>query len=343
MTPFTIDTSTLPLQIGLGTFRGENNPNGFARFDWLRVCDFSLDDTAPQSTLSTSPAAGPSGWHTSAPVTVTLDADDGAGTGVASLEYRTGTGAWTTYTAPFTLAATATVEYRSTDVRGNVEPAKAAEVRIDTTPPTSTAVLDPPGATGPVTVRLSATDAGSGVSRIEYETTGTWTTYSAPAPPVFTAPGAYTVRYRAVDVAGNVEAEHSVSFTIASPGNAAEAEVDVVGVVVPSMLSLKLGGPASFSAFLPGVGREYTASTFLTATASVAGTRLVVSELGHMANGAAALPEPLRVELSQSAWEDIIANERVDVTFRQLVKSTDRLLVGRYTTTVRFTLTATSP
>ena len=64
LTPFTMDTTTIPLQVGLGTFRGENNPNGFARFDWFRVCDFSLDDTAPQSSASVAPAAGGGGWHT---------------------------------------------------------------------------------------------------------------------------------------------------------------------------------------------------------------------------------------------------------------------------------------
>ena len=52
LTPFTMDTTSIPLRVGLGTFRGENNPNGFARFDWFRVCDYSLDDTAPQSSAS---------------------------------------------------------------------------------------------------------------------------------------------------------------------------------------------------------------------------------------------------------------------------------------------------
>lgn len=346
MSAFTVDTSTLPLQVGLGTFRGENNPNGFARFDWFRVCDFSLDDTAPRSTASASPAAGPSGWHTSAPVTVTLDADDGAGTGVAALEHRVGDGPWTTYTAPFTVAATASVDYRSTDVRGNVEPTKALDVRIDTTAPVSTATRE---GTGPVTVRLEATDAGSGVSRIEYDASGTWTPYAAGSPPVFTAPGAYTVRYRAIDVAGNVEAERSLEFTVGTatptptPGDAVEEELDVLAVVVPKSLSLTLGGPATFGAFIPGVERDYTAGTYLTATSTIRGTRLIVSDLGHMANGAAILPEPLRAQLSQSAWSDPIANERVDVTFKQLVKETDRLLEGSYSKRVRFTLTTTTP
>jgi hypothetical protein len=337
LSAFTVDTSSIPLQVGLGTYRGENNPNGFARFDWFRVCDFSLDDTAPQSSASVAPPAGAGGWHTSAPV-VTLGADDGAGTGVAKTEYRIGDGAWTTYTAPFTAAAP--VEYRSTDVRGNVEPTRAITVRVDGVAPVSTATLDPANGT----LRFAATDAGSGVARIEYNVGGTWLPYASSAPPVFASPGAYSVLHRAVDVAGNVEDERTIAFTIGEPEPGESVEVDVIAAVVPASLSLTLGGgPANFGPFIPGVGREYTASTFLTATSTLRGTKLTVSELGHMTNGAAALPEPLRAQLSATEWTDIIADERVDVTFKQLVKSTDRLLEGAYSKRVVFTLSTTTP
>ena len=361
LTPFTMDTTSIPLQVGLGTFRGENNANGFARFDWFRVCDFSLDDTAPQSSASVAPAAGGGGWHTTSPVTVTLTADDGAGTGIASTEYRIGGGAWTTYTAPFTVAASAVIDYRSTDVRGNVEPAKTQELRIDAVAPVSTATLDPASpSTTPVTVRLAATDAGSGVGRIEYtlDGGGTWSTYAAASPPVISAVGSHTVGYRAVDVAGNVETARNVTFTIgtatptptptatptATPTDSVDAQLDVIAVVVPRTLSLTLGSsPVNLGPFVPGVEREYTASTFLTATSSLPRTQLIVDLPGYMTNGALALPEPLRVELSKTSWTGPFANDRVDATFKQLVKRTDRLLEGTYAKQVRFTLTATTP
>ena len=364
LTPFTMDTTSIPLRVGLGTFRGENNPNGFARFDWFRVCDFSLDDTAPQSSASVAPAAGGSGWHTTSPVTVTLTADDGAGTGIASTEYRIGGGAWTTYTAPFTVAASAVIDYRSTDVRGNVEPAKTQELRIDAVAPVSTATLDPASpSTTPVTVRLAATDAGSGVGRIEYtlDGGGTWSTYAAASPPVISAVGSHTVGYRAVDVAGNVETARNVTVTIgtatptptptatpttptATPTDSVDAQLDVIAVVVPRTLSLTLGSsPVNLGPFIPGVEREYTASTFLTATSSLPRTQLIVDLPGYMTNGALALPEPLRVELSKTSWTGPFANDRVDATFKQLVKRTDRLLEGTYAKQVRFTLTATTP
>ena len=100
MTPFTVDTTTLPLQVGLGLFRGENNPNGFARFEHFRVCDYSLDASGPVTTLQATPAAGgQDGWHTSSPVRIALAGDDGPGTGVTKTEYRINGGAWTTYAA----------------------------------------------------------------------------------------------------------------------------------------------------------------------------------------------------------------------------------------------------
>ena len=123
-----------------------------------------------------------------------------------------------------------------------------------------------------------------------------------------------------------------------------DAELDVIAVVVPRTLSLTLGSsPVNLGPFIPGVEREYTASTFLTATSSLPRTQLIVDLPGYMTNGALALPEPLRVELSKTSWIGPFANDRVDATFKQLVKRTDRLLEGTYAKQVRFTLTATTP
>ncbi|WP_406395971.1 DUF1080 domain-containing protein [Streptomyces sp. NBC_00882] len=69
---------------------------------------------------------------------------------------------------------------------------------------------------GSASVAVTATDeaGGSGVDRIEYATgdTGAWQPYTAPV--VFDQVGSHTVRYRAVDKAGNVSAEKSVDFTV---------------------------------------------------------------------------------------------------------------------------------
>ena len=92
-----------------------------------------VDATAPRTTAALNPPAPDKKDGTyKVPVTVTLDGADGAGSGVAGTEYRVDGGAWTAYTAPFTLSQNGnhTVDYRSTDVAGNQEPARSVSVRI---------------------------------------------------------------------------------------------------------------------------------------------------------------------------------------------------------------------
>ena len=98
-----------------------------------------VDRIAP---VTTSDA--PTGTQYSA-TTVTFTATDTGGSGVATTEYRTSTDGgetftpWTTGTSvTLSTSATHTVQFRSTDVAGNVEAANTATVVIDATPPTVT-------------------------------------------------------------------------------------------------------------------------------------------------------------------------------------------------------------
>ncbi|MGP4049836.1 OmpL47-type beta-barrel domain-containing protein [Streptomyces sp. 2A115] len=70
---------------------------------------------------------------------------------------------------------------------------------------------------GSATVALSATDADSGVDRIEYAIgdAGAWQPYTTPV--VVDQVGAHKVRYRAVDKAGNMAAEKAEEFTVVAP------------------------------------------------------------------------------------------------------------------------------
>ena len=70
---------------------------------------------------------------------------------------------------------------------------------------------------------------------------------------------------------------------------------------------------------------------------------LSVSDPGHLTNGAFSLAEPLRVELAKSAWTAPTSNEKVGLTFKQLVKQTDPLRTGSYSRTLTFTLSTTNP
>ena len=57
--------------------------------------------------------------------------------------------------------------------------------------------------------------------------------YNPASKPVFTAPGAYSIEYRSLDNAGNVEAIKTVAFTITAPNNDHLAPV-TTGTLDPS-------------------------------------------------------------------------------------------------------------
>ncbi len=59
-----------------------------------------------------------------------------------------------------------------------------------------------------------------------------------------------------------------------------------VGGTVPATLSLALGGSATFGAFVPGVDRDYTASTTATVISTAGDAALTCSGPDHLANGA---------------------------------------------------------
>ena len=213
----------------IGVYGGNGSVS--ARYDYLRFApDGPADATAPATAHALAPAEpdGGGGWYRS-PVEMTLHATDEGecASGVDRTEYRIDGGAWTDYVGPFTVSGDGarTVGYRSVDTAGNIEEPRSATVRIDTTPPATTATLSPPspgpGGTyrGPVAVSLNATDATSGIAGTEYRLDGgEWTAYLPLTPPTVSAPGAHTVAYRATDDAGNQEPVQQVSFTIATPG-----------------------------------------------------------------------------------------------------------------------------
>lgn len=92
-----------------------------------------LDTTPPVTTIGCNGTSCSKGLYRSA-VSVTLAATD-AGSGVASTRYTTdGTTPTdtngTTYTAPFAVAATTTVKFRSTDNAGNAEAVKSTNLKI---------------------------------------------------------------------------------------------------------------------------------------------------------------------------------------------------------------------
>ncbi len=116
-----------------------------------------------------------------------------------------------------------------------------------------------------------------------------------------------------------------------------------VGATVPATLSLTLGAPASFGAFVPGVARTYTASTTANVISTAGEASLTVSDPGHLTNGGLALPEPLQVKITPATWTGPVSNAAAAIEFSQQIGATDPLRTGSYSRTLTFTLSTTQP
>ncbi len=83
-----------------------------------------------------------------------------------------------------------------------------------------------------------------------------------------------------------------------------------VGGNVPATMSLTLGTAASFGDFVPGVARDYDASTTATVIHSAGDATLSVSDRsatspGHLLNGALALTLPLQARANDGAFAPV--------------------------------------
>jgi peptidoglycan/xylan/chitin deacetylase (PgdA/CDA1 family) len=213
-----------------------------------------IDTVAPTSTIKCN-GVGCSGTFYSSTVSVTLiAADNGGGSGVASIRYTTNgtdptptTG--TVYAGPFSLSSTTTVKYRSFDAAGNIEPVNAALLQVDTVAPTSTIKCNGAACTSvpynsTVSVTLAATDdpGGSGVTSIRYTTNGTdptatsGTVYAA----AFSLSSSATVKYRAFDAVGNAEAVNSRVIQI-------DTAAPTISLTAPTANAI-VSGPANLTA-----------------------------------------------------------------------------------------------
>ncbi|MGW5125996.1 chitobiase/beta-hexosaminidase C-terminal domain-containing protein, partial [Streptomyces sp. NPDC004069] len=157
--------------------------------------------------------------------TVTVSASD-AESGVAKVEYSLDGGPYVQYSAPVVVSAVGAhaLEYRASDKAGNTSAVKSVEFTVvaaeeeDKTPPeTSASVSGTKDASGnyvgSATVTVSASDAESGVAKVEYSLDGgPYLQYSAPV--VIDRAGSHTLLYRATDKAGNTSTPKSLSLTV---------------------------------------------------------------------------------------------------------------------------------
>ena len=186
------------------------------------------DTTAPETSATVSGERDDQGRYLDM-ATVTVTASD-TGSGVNTVEYAIGDGAWQPYTAPVMVhqAGTHTVRYKASDKAGNAAAEKSVGFTVVTQPdPDTTAPVASASVAGvrnsdgafitSATVTLSATDAESGVDRIEYSLDGgPYLAYTTAV--IVDRVGRHTVLYRATDRAGNTSTAGSTAFTVAEGG-----------------------------------------------------------------------------------------------------------------------------
>lgn len=190
------------------------------------------DTVVPNIAIATNPVTNYTQWARG-PVTVTITPSDPGGSSASGIYrtyyainsfscYPTNLSGCAIYTGPFTMSAQAQsfIYYFTEDNAGNFSAEPYQWVSIDTTPPTVTAGLSGSLVGGvwesAVTVTLTATDNLSGVAATHYSLDGgAYVTYSGPF--VVGTAGTHTVKFYAVDVAGNTEATQTTTFMIQSP------------------------------------------------------------------------------------------------------------------------------
>jgi C1A family cysteine protease len=166
-----------------------------------RVTVGTNDTVAPVTVASKSGSLGNNSWYTSA-VTVYLNATDSGGSGLSTTYHKIdGAAGFTAYSSPLAISTDGshTVQYYSTDARGNIESIKTITFKIDRSAPTTSNSLSG------YTVTLSASDVTSGIQSIYYSIDSAgWTQYST-AFTVGVAGHQYVVQYYSRDLAGNKE------------------------------------------------------------------------------------------------------------------------------------------
>ena len=218
-------TYTAPLNVSTSTTVKYQAADNAGNLEATNTQQINIDTAAPTSGIS---CGGGSciGWFGSAGASVTLSATDNGGSGAANIYYTTDGSTpdanSTIYTGAFTIDSSATVEFRAQEVAGNLEQVNSQTVEVDSTAPTTSiscsggscsGFFGPPGPT----VGMSATDdqGGSGVANIYYTTDGsTPTSSSLTYQGLFPVTSTSTIKLRAQDNAGNLEAVQSQTLQV---------------------------------------------------------------------------------------------------------------------------------
>ena len=142
--------------------------------------------------------------------------------------------------------------------------------------------------------------------------------------------------------AGNAALANAITW-LDDPSLPISQTQTTVGAAVPATLSLTLGAAPTFGTFVPGVTREYSASTTATVTSTAGDATLTTSDPGRLSNGAFSLAQPLQVTIAPNTWSGPVSNGVSTLSFAQAIDANEPLRTGIYSRTVTFTLSTTSP
>ncbi len=204
-----------------------------------------IDTAAPSVTAQLSPTPNAAGWNNTSPVSVSLSADDGSGSGVAQIKYTTdgsdptASGTAQVYSgSPFDVSTegVTTVKYFARDVAGNASAVQTQLVRLDVTPPTNS---------------LSLTNVTGGL----YPTTGPLA-------------GGATVYYRGA-AAGSFTVRNALADAVSGPSSSATSVLSGGAggwSHSPSTVTAPAGGPYVSATFSWGAGTPSAPSESVTGT-----------------------------------------------------------------------------
>ncbi|MBN1530850.1 MAG: hypothetical protein JW895_17445, partial [Thermoleophilaceae bacterium] len=211
---------------GLHTFRvravdaaGNTDPSEATR-------TWTVDTEAPETTLG----GGPDGVVAAKSASLSFGSSEGG----SAFECRVDGGGWEPCTSPRALTNLAegghTFRVRATDAAGNTDPTEATRSwTVDTVAPDTTIASGPAGPTASTsaTIAFSSSEAGSSFEcRLD---AGGWDSCSSPRTLTGLAQGAHTLRVRAIDAAGNVdatEAERGWTVDTVEPDTTIESAPD---------------------------------------------------------------------------------------------------------------------
>lgn len=204
-----------------------------------------FDDTAPFTQIAFTPAGS---WVSAASVTASLTATDDI-YGIAQTQYSLDGQPLAGYTEPFAITGEGmhTVEYRSTDLAGNTEALKSAQIGIDTSAPSASIVgTQPDWYTEAASISISATDSVSGVAAIRYRVNdGAIQTYSGAV--TIAEEGVHQLQYWAVDLAGNESAPQTLTVKVDLGAPVVSSNIDDTWRLTPLQVTLSANDAAGIA------------------------------------------------------------------------------------------------